>query len=120
MHREPTERCVRLRGRLGFRRPRCTTSLPRTSLPYGSCMLETSFFQYCISNVHKIDKITNIFKRRYDLVVIWLLLLFLKFQANAKSFDRVMTLFLGVHFSSGHSVYIIAISHKSQAKNHAS
>ena len=35
-----------------------------TSPSCGSCMLETSFLQCCISNVHKSDKFTNISKRR--------------------------------------------------------
>src|SRR6218665_472814 len=37
---------------------------------------------------------------------IWSVLLSLKFQANTYSFERVVTLFVGYYFSSGHRVYI--------------
>src|SRR5688572_26730791 len=61
-------------------------------------MLEIFPFQYCISKVHKLDKLIDISKWRYIFVtIIWLLLLFFKFQENAKSFHRWGLLFIGTH-----------------------
>src|SRR6218665_3036321 len=68
-------------------------------------MLETLIFQWSIAIAHKFDNVSNIFKRLWDLVSIWSLLLRLKFQANTYSFERVVTLFVGYYFSSGHRAH---------------
>src|SRR6218665_2153259 len=67
-------------------------------------MLETLIFQWSIAIAHKFDNVLNIFKRLWDLVYIWSLLLRLKFRENTYSFERVVTLFVGYYFSSGHRV----------------
>src|SRR6218665_1153664 len=67
-------------------------------------MLETLIFQCSIAIAHKFDNFTNISKRLWDLVYVWSVLLSLKFQANTYSFERVVTLFVGYYFSSGHLV----------------
>src|SRR6218665_2223565 len=69
-------------------------------------MLETLIFQCSIAIAHKFDNFTNISKRLWDLVYVWSVLLSLKFQANTYSFERVVTLFVGYYFSSGHRVVI--------------
>src|SRR6218665_180737 len=69
-------------------------------------MLETLIFQCSIAIAHKYDNFMNISKRLWNLVYIWSLLLSLKFQANTYSFERVVTLFVGYYFSSGHSVHV--------------
>src|SRR6218665_2059774 len=72
-------------------------------------MLETLIFQCSIAIAHKFDNFTNISKRLWDLVYVWSVLLSLKFQANTYSFERVVTLFVGYYFSSGHRVYAVYI-----------
>src|SRR6218665_3614403 len=72
-------------------------------------MLETLIFQCSIAIAHKFDNFTNISKRLWDLVYVWSVLLSLKFQTNSYSFERVVTLFVGYYFSSGHRVYTIDI-----------
>src|SRR6218665_495580 len=67
-------------------------------------MLETLIFQWSIAIAHKYDNFTNISK--------WSVLLSLKFQANTYSFERVVTLFVGYYFSSGHRVYICFVDYE--------
>jgi len=79
-------------------------------------MSETLIFQCSIAIAHKFENFTNISKRLWDLVQIWSLLLSLKFQANTYSFERVVTLFAGYYFSSGHMcrcvIYVLETSRK--------
>src|SRR6218665_3929248 len=84
-------------------------------------MLETLIFQCSIAIAHKFDNFTNISKRLWDLVYVWSVLLSLKFQANTYSFERVVTLFVGYYFSSGHRVdeHLTWKSHINLVKNKA-
>ena len=82
----------------------CSLNLLAWLTAFHCTLLETSHFECCVLNVHKIGNVLYISIK--IIISCWFALLFicLKFQTNLTSFCCIVAISFGVHFLSGHSV----------------